>query len=204
MWCTRQGALFTFRFVLAHVINASCITGSGYSISTLTSIARNVTDRQGIIGESTQVSSGHLLYRRPEWSLRSLVPPNSNPQHASHHLCTLHALEEPCEANLSTTVCRLACASLVHLRSTWCAFVFGIRISAFPLVSFYWDHLLNIQGFALQIMQCAESCWASLSSVQMASIKLMMAEYSAFVLCFYITVITFGSSHPPQNSPIIC
>jgi len=72
-------------------LDASSLSGSGYTAGSLTSIGRNVTLSYWKIGVSTQVSSGRSLYHCPETLLRSTVSPNTNVNHASCHLWTLHA-----------------------------------------------------------------------------------------------------------------
>jgi len=83
-----------------------------------TKIARNSTLCDQKFRESTQLLSGHWSYHCPEMVFRSSVSPNTNEKHTSHHLCTLHAAEAPCEVYLSTRVFSWACSSSVHSRST--------------------------------------------------------------------------------------
>jgi len=183
--------------------DASSSSGSGYSADSLTCIGRNVTLSHWKIRESTQVSSGRLSYHCPETSFRSSVSPNTNEQHTSRHVCTLHAPAAPREVYLSTRVLSFACLFSVNSSSTRCAFCFSIASSGFPFASFHSDHLLIIQGFAICIIRCAASCWASLSSVRMACIKLFTAEYSASAPCASITVSSSGSAGATENSHII-
>ena len=144
-----------------------------------------------------------LLMHCPETSLQSLVSPNTNENHARRHLWTLHAPEAPREVYFSTRVFSCACSSSVHLRSIRCALSFGIRMSGFPLASFDSDDCLIIHGSAIWIIQCAASCWASLSLVQIACIKLFTAEYNASAPCFSYTVSSSEASGAPGNSHIV-
>jgi len=97
----------------------------------------------------------------------------------------------------------LVARSHVHSRSTCGEFSFGIRTNGFPLASFDSDYLLIVQGFAIWIIQCTASCWASSSSVRMACIKLFTAECNAFAPCSSITVSSFESSGAPEISHIV-
>ena len=176
---------------------------SGYSAGALITIDRNVSPSHQKIIESTQVSTGDSLNNGPETSFQFSVSPNTNEKHASFQLCTLHAPEAPCEVYLSTRVLSWACSSSVHSRSTRCAFSFGIWTSGFAFASFDSYHLLIVQGFAICIIQCPASCWASWLSVRMACIKLFPAQYSASAPCFSITVSFSGSSGAPDNNHIV-
>jgi len=175
-------------------------SGSGSSAGALTSIGRNVSLSHRKIGESTRELSGHSSNHCPEMSFQSLVSPNPNENQASSHPYTFHAPEAPCEVYLSTMVFSLACTSSVHSRSTRCAFCFSIRICGFPFPRLDSDYLLFVQGFAIWIIQCAESCWALWPSVLMACIKLFTAEYSASAPCFSISVSFSASSGASENS----
>jgi len=183
--------------------NWSSSSSSGYSAGLLTSIGTNVSLSHREIGELCQVSSALSSYYCLETLLLSFVSPNTNKKHASCHRWTLHGPEEPRELYLSTRAFSFDCWSSVHSRSTRCAFSFGIRTSGFPLGSFDSDHLLIVQGFAIIIIQCAACCWASLTSVRIACIKLFNAEYNAPALCCSITVSSSGSSDAPENSYIV-
>ena len=146
-----KGLLYLLGLCRSASFDCSSSSGSRYSAGALTSIARNVSLSHWKIAESTQVLSGHLLYHLlyhcPDTLFRSSLSPNTNENHSSRHLCTLHASEAPCEVYLSTMVFSLACSSSVHSRSTRCAFSFSIRTSGFPFASFDSDHHLIFQGF---------------------------------------------------------
>ena len=130
-------------------LDALSWSGLGYSAGSLTSIGNNISLSNQKIRDSTQVPSGHSLYHCPEASLQSSVSSNSNEKHAHRHLSTLLAPEAPRKVYLSTRVFRCACSYSVHSRSMRCAFSDGIRISRFPLVSFYSDHRLILHCFAI-------------------------------------------------------
>jgi len=136
-------------------------------------------------------------------SFRSSVSPNTNEKHGSHHQSTIHAPEAPHEVYLSTRVSSFACSSSVQSRSIQCAFCFGIWTSGYPLASFNAAPLSIVQALVIWIMGCTASCWACLSAVQIACIKLFTAEYSLSVRCFSITVSSSGSASAPQNSHIV-
>jgi len=72
-----------------------------------------------------------------------------------------------------------------------------------PLFSIF-SHLVIFKDFAIWIIRCAASCWASSSSVRIAWIKLFTAEYSASAPCFSITVSSTGYSGAPENNLIVC
>jgi len=177
--------------------DASSSSGPGYSTGALTSIGRYVSLSHRKIEESTQLSSNHSSYHCRETSFRSSVSPDTNENHASRHLCTIHGPEAPHEVYPSTSVFSLACASSVHSRLTRRASSFGIQTWGFQFTIFDSDHLLIVQAVAIWIIQCAASCWASWSSVQMACIKLFTTEYSHSAPCFSITVSSSGSSGAP-------
>jgi len=123
-------------------------------------------------------------------SLRSMVSPSTNMQHTTHQLLTLNAPEAPREVYLSTRVFSFACSSSVHSRSMRCAFSLVIGISGFPLASFDSNHLLIIPVFAICIIWCATSCWASSISVRIACIKLFTVEYNTSApYLFHLSII---------------
>jgi len=89
---------------------------SAYSVSSFTCIDRNIPHKNGLIRESTQVSSGQLLFYWPEPSFHSSASPNTNKTLASYHPWTLHAAEVPWEVYLSSRVFGFAWLSCIHLR----------------------------------------------------------------------------------------
>jgi hypothetical protein len=142
-------------------VDNSSLLGSWYSAESLKSIGWNVAVNQQKIGDSTQESSGHLLYHCPDMSFCSSLSPNTNEKHVMCHQWTLHTLEAPREVYLSTSVLSLACSTAFHSRSTRCASSFGIRTSGFPFARFDSDHLLLVQRIGIWIIHCAACCWAS-------------------------------------------
>jgi len=184
-------------------LDVSSWSGSGYSAVVLRSIGRNSSLGHRKMRESTQVSRGHSSCNCPQTSLWSSVSPNTNEKHASHHLWTLHAPEEPRAMSLSTRALSFACSSSVHSRSIRCAFSIGIRMSGFPLASFGSDHILIIRGFGIYIIRRAASCWATLSSVRIPCIELFTAEYNPSAQSFSFNVSSAGSSGAPENSHIV-
>ena len=153
-------------------LDGSSSSSSGYCAGSMKSDGRNFSVWYRKIAESTQVLTRHSLDNCPETLLQSSVSPNINKKHVSRHIWTLYAPEAPCEVNISTRVFRFSCSSWVHSRSMRCAFFFGIRTSGFLLASVESDHSLIVQGFAIYIIRCAASYWASSAAALIASIKL--------------------------------
>jgi len=172
----------------------------GYSAGSSTTFGSNVTVSPWNIGESTQVLSGYLSYHCPEMWWRYSVSHNSNETPASRHWCTLYAPKALLEVYLCTRAFSCGRWSSIHSRSMRCAFSFCIRTSGLKLASLDSEHLIIIQVFPIFIIRCAASCWASSSSVWIACIKLITAEYVASAPCFPITVLSSGLSGTPENS----
>jgi len=165
---------------------------------------RNVSLGDWEFGEWTKVWSDHTSFLWPEMSLQSSVSHNTNAKHASCYLWTLDVFEAPHEVYLSTGVFSCACSSSRHSRCKRYGFSFGIGMRSFSLTCFdSHHHHLIIQGIAICIIWWATSCWAYLSSLQIASNKLFTAEYNASAPCFSITVSSFGSSGTHANCHIM-
>lgn len=139
----------------------------------------------------------------PETYFGFSLSANTIANDASRYLCNIHAPEAPCEVYLSTTAFSLACASSVHLGSTWCALSCCIGTSGFPFASCKSDNLPTIQGFPIGIILSAASRGASLTSVQMAWVYLFTVESSDSVLCFSMMVSSSGSSDASENCHIV-
>jgi len=155
------------------------------------------------IGESTNVSSGFSLYHCPEMWFRTSVSPNNKDKHGSRQRWTLHAPVAPCEVYISTRAFGFACSSSVYSGSMRCAIFFGICTGGLLLPRFDSDHLLFIQDFAICIIRCTASSWASSSSVWLGCIKLFTVEFNASSQCVSILVSSSGLSGTPENSYIL-
>jgi len=125
----------------------------------MTCIARNVALSDWKSGESTQVSSGHLLCVCSEALLQSLVSPNTNGNHASSHLSTRYPAEGPNKAILSTSVFQWVWSCSGHLRWTRHAVSIilnpGISHSqaSIPIPS-NWSALCDWDNWACRTLKC--------------------------------------------------
>jgi len=198
------GSVFSFLSSGRSVsLDLSSWSGLQFSAGSCTTIDKNVSLSHRKIGDSTQVMSSHSWCHCPETLLWCSVSPNTNEKYACCHLSTLPAPEAPHKVYLSTRVFPCACSSSVHSKSIRCAFSFGIRTSGFPLAGFDYDHRHMVHGFAVWIIRCTTSCWASSSLVWIACIQLFTAKYNASAPCFSITVSFSGSSGTGENSHIV-
>jgi len=180
-YCGTGAPRSAFSFLLGAELSASLDVSSWSGL--LTSIGRTVSDPSDNWGILPSIK-GPLTTPLPEHIITILNCSLNYRYHTGCHQGTLHAWEAPREVNLSNRVFNCACSFSVHSRSMRCAFPFGVQTNGVWLSSFDSDHLLVVQGFAICIIWCAASCWASSSSVPIACIKLFTATFNSSAPCF--------------------